>query len=103
VEPLPNPTSDDLARRILQSRNFIEVVMVQLRQYRLNGTSDVREVHHPATSLINIPLDVHCNPIGMAVETSALVTARHIGEAVSGLERELLEDLHHGMPRYLCV
>ena len=76
--------------------------MVEAIEDRLHRTRHVGEVADPTGLLPDGPLDLHPHPEGVSVETGALVTWRHVREEVRGLERELLEDLHHRTPAELA-
>ena len=77
--------------------------MVELLVQRRERSLDVGKVDHPARLRPRLALDVNGHVKRVTVEPSALVIGRDVRQPVRGLERELLEDRDHGMPRYLCV
>ena len=68
--------------------------MVELRVEGLEGGVDLGEVHEPAELGVDLAAHVERDLEGVAVQAGALVLGRHHRQAVGGLERELLEDLH---------
>ena len=97
-------TRDVLARRVVESVDLVEVVVIERVEDRRARGIDVGEVDDPARLVAPARLRRTPRP-----GTSGRAAARTCGPAgtfgkpVRGLEAELLEDLHHGMPRYLWV
>jgi hypothetical protein len=77
--------------------------MVKLRVQGGNRDLDVPEIRHPASLIINWTLHVNLNLVRMTVHPSALVALRDTRKVVCRLEAEFAEDIHYGIPRYLCV
>jgi hypothetical protein len=85
---------EDLARRVLEPFDLVQVVVIQLSQDRLEDARDLSKVHYPASLGSHGPLNVEDNSKGVPMEPTALVATWDMRKAVCGLERELLEDLH---------
>ena len=68
--------------------------MVELVEDGSKGLSDVSEIHDPAQFFVELSLQMQRDPKGVTVKAGALVPLRNVGEAVCGLDAELLEDLH---------
>ena len=61
---------------------------------RCKGFADISEVLHPTELRIYIARHVDRDPERMAVQASAFMVGRHIGQAVRCLNAEFLEDFH---------
>src|SRR5579864_8392472 len=94
AEPVPDPPGDDLARRVAQPLDLVEVVVVEHVEQRLHGVRQLGVVADPAGRFGDRPVHVHRDPVGVAVQPAALVVGRDVREPVGRLEAELLEDLH---------
>ena len=68
--------------------------MVEAVVGRLEGGLQLGEVHEPAEFLVDLAAHVQGDLEGVPVESRALVAGLDHRQAVSGLEREFLEDLH---------
>jgi len=97
-EAIPDPPGKELARRILESGNLVQVVVIQTIEDGSHRTRHVGEVANPTGLLPDWPFDLDPHAERVSVETSAFVIRRHVRETVRGLEPELLEDLHHRTP-----
>src|SRR5690606_11731750 len=76
------------------ARDFVQVVVVELLPYRVEGGLEIAEVHDPARLLGDIAADADAHHEGVSVQTGTLVALRHEGQAVSGFEGEFLIDFH---------
>ncbi len=92
LDLLPDPFGKHLAGWILQTRDVVQVVVVQLLIDGPEKRFDLREVPNPAGMGINVPFDIEGDSERMTMETAALVSCRYVGEAVGCLEDEFLED-----------
>lgn len=91
---MPHPLREVLTGRVLQSLDFIEVVMIEPIVDRLEDLLQVRKVHDPTSGFRHLTLDVDLNTERVAVQTPALVPLGHVGQSVRGLECEFFEDFH---------
>jgi len=96
-DAIPDPPGEELARRILEPGNLVQVVVVETIEDRLHRARHIGEVANPAGLLPDRSIDLDPHPERVSVETGALVVGRDVRETVCGLERELLEDLHIGL------
>ncbi len=84
------------AGRILETRDIVEIVMIELRINRRERGLQICEVEHPAAIGAQWTGDVDGDAKRMTVQAGTLMPRRHIREAVGSLEGEFLEDLHVG-------
>ena len=68
--------------------------MVQTLEDWLHGAAQIVEVLHPAKVTVDRAFHMDGHSVRVTVQPGALVSGGHMREAVRGLERELLEDLH---------
>ena len=71
--------------------------------HRAPRAGQVSEVPNPASIALDRAFYMKRNPEGVPVQTSALVVWFDVRQSMSSFERELFEDLHHGIPRNLWV
>ena len=76
--------------------------MVKLSQKRRKRSLDIEKINHEAGRRLDRSVEPKLDPIGVAMHPVAAVGRRHIGQPMSGLERECLCN-SHGMPISLCV
>lgn len=62
LEPVPDPDGQMLAGWILETRDLVEVVVVELVIQGLERGLEVGEVHHPASLHIEVSGDMDLNP-----------------------------------------
>src|SRR5690349_13482023 len=91
---LPDPARQVLAGRILEARDLVQVVMIELIVDRLKSHAHVREIHDPAAVLVHCSAQVQLDPERMPVQPSALVSRRYVGQPVCGLDGEYSKDVH---------
>ena len=91
---MPDPLGENFAGRILQSRNFIEIIMVQLLIEWLEDGFYLGEITNPAGIWIDFTLDIDRNAKRVAMQTPAFVTVRDVRESMGGLEDKLFEQFH---------
>src|ERR1039457_1630605 len=87
----------------METLYLVEVAVVKSVVERGEGVLDVLEVHDPAAALPDFSCHVDLHAVGVPVQAGALMVGWDVRESVCCLERELFEDLHHAIPRYLCV
>jgi hypothetical protein len=59
---LPNPTREVLASWILQTGNFVEIVMVETVERGLKSDAYVREVHDPTRAGVDLTGEMQLDP-----------------------------------------
>jgi len=55
---------------------------------------DLSKIDHPSHGVVDWSADMDFNPEAMAVETTAFVSCRDVGQAMRSLDREFLENFH---------
>lgn len=94
LQRAPDPGSEILAGRILQSRHFIEVMMVQCIEDRGERLLDLGKVHNPAPLRIDRSRYMDFDTERVAVQARTLVSDRNLGKAVRRFDLENLEQIH---------
>ena len=95
---LENPLRQTLAGGIFQTRNVVQVIVVQLVEQRLKRALDVGKIHHPALRLDEFATEVKFDAKRMAMQPRALVAGRQIGQAMCRFNRKDFEDIHGSGP-----
>ena len=72
--------------------------MVQFLPQWPEGGGDIREIHHPGGFRLHRPFNADPDVKGVAMQSGAFVTFRHVGEPVGGFEIEFLENDHDLTP-----
>ena len=93
-EPGPDPAGDILAGGVVQAGNVVEVVVVQLFEHGFECGLEFGKVHHPAGRLRRLAAHRQPDLERVAVQASALVFRRDVGQPVGGLEVKFLVDFH---------
>jgi len=93
-QPFPQPDRDCLGSRIGEAFDFIEKVVVQPRDQRIDDALQISEVDQPSHPLIDRTTHGHLAPERMPMHAAAFVPLRHIGQIMSGLESEILDQLN---------
>jgi len=96
----PDPARQNLAGRVFETLDLVQVVVVEPKPNRLAGFPDVGKVDDPAELGIRLAFDIDPNAERMAVEAFALVPLGYVRKQVRSLEAELSPDLHAN--RSLC-
>ena len=94
MDPLPNPNREVLARRIVESVNLVEIVMIESVEEWLKGTLHICEVDHPTGLRSDRASHVDLDPERMSVEPAALVPRWDVRQPMRRLNREFFEDIH---------
>ena len=68
--------------------------MIQLLVKGLEGSLQVREVHHPTGGLRRIAGNGQADLEGVAVQARAFMPCGYVGETVGGLKVKFLVDFH---------
>ena len=93
---LPDPLRKPLAGGIFQSRNVVEIAMIELLEDRREGLFDVGEVHDPAHLRVGFAAHMHFDAERVAVQARALVRRRNVRKPVRRFDLKDLEDVHGG-------
>ncbi len=95
-EAIPQPAGEDLARRVLQALDVVQVVVIKPGEERRPRVVQPLVVDEPARLLVHLARHRHLDAIAVTVQLGALVARRHPGQPVGGFEPELLHeaDLH---------
>src|SRR5258706_6401421 len=94
LELAPDPHGQHLAGGILESRDLVQVTVIEGLEHLGHRLAQVGEIAHPAGLGRHRPRHVDADDKGMAVQPGALVPCGHVGQAVRGLDAEGFEDLH---------
>jgi len=68
--------------------------MIELIEQGLEGSAQIRKIHHPSGFLTDRTTDVYFNSERMPVHAGTLVSFRNVGQAVSGFDLENAENIH---------
>lgn len=99
MQLLPDPAREILAGGIFQSRDLVEIVMIEAVEGGLERGAHIGEVHYPAAVRIHRAADVYFDPEGMTMQARALVACRNVGQAMRGFNREYAEYVHAALRR----
>ena len=101
---VPDPAGEVLARRVLEPVDLVEVVVVEAVDAAgcMAHLMSAKSMTQPAV-LVDSPATWTATRYEWPWSRAHLWPVGHVRQAVGRLERELLEDLHHGIPRYLWV
>src|SRR5512132_1518833 len=89
LQAIPDPAGEQLARRVLEAGEVVQVVVIELGVERGPGVVEVAVVEEPAGLLVHGAGDGDLDFEAVAVEARALVAGGDLGEQVSRLEAEL--------------
>ena len=70
--------------------------MIEHVEHRLENFRDTAEVHQPAVSKADGPLEMEPHSVAMSMNPATLVVNRHLGESMGRLKTVFLEDFHGG-------
>jgi hypothetical protein len=90
---LPDPDCNQLRRGILQAWDFIEEIVVQLFDDRVDCALEIGKVHDPPRMGVDFAAYSDLPAERVAVHSPALVAVGHVRQEVSGLETEVLDEL----------
>ena len=94
LDLVPDPLSNHLAGRILQARDVVQVIVVELFIERLEDRLDLGKVADPACMRIERAGQVQCDLERVAMQAPALMPVGYVRQAVGGFEREFFENFH---------
>lgn len=86
---VPEPPRQVLARGVLEPRHVVQVVVVEQVVQRLPNQVDIAEVDEPARFRVDATMDAKLDFEAVTMQARALVTRRHLRQAMGGLEAEL--------------
>ena len=89
-QPSPDPDGDPLAGRVLETRKFVEIPVIQPLPDRLERSGNLRVIHQPTQSGVAFARDNNLDLEAMTVETPAFVRLREMGQSVRRFELENL-------------
>lgn len=95
-EMAPDPAGEVFAGGVFEAGDVVEVAVVELVVEGAEGGFEVGEIHDPSGGSADGAGDMDGHVEGVSVEAGALVVGGDVGEAVSRLEGEFLEDFHVG-------
>ena len=90
LQAIPDPHSHVFAGGILQTVNFVEIMVIQLLPERLKRYGDIGVIDHPAKFGIALALDHNLCLKTVAVQSAALVILRQVRQVMRCLELESL-------------
>ncbi len=90
----PDPLGKNLAGRVLEAFDLVQVVVVEPQPERFEGLGEIREVDDPAELGVRLSLYIDPNAKRVAVQTFALVPLGYVRKQVRSLEPKLSPDLH---------
>src|SRR5690349_16484568 len=97
-ELAPDPDRESLGRRVLESCDVVEQIVVEAMHQRIDGAAKVGEVDHPAEVRVDGTADCDFAAKRVAVDATTLVSFRHIRKKVCGFEAKVfyeLDDVGH--------
>lgn len=94
LESFPDPASEHFTGGIVQSRDVVEIVVVELIVEGLEGCLHVGKVHYPPSPRVEVAGHMDFHSEAMAVQLGALVARRNIWQTVCGFDGEDFEDVH---------
>src|SRR5581483_7114957 len=98
----PNPHRDVFCCRILKARDLVQTLVIERLHDVGKGCFQIEKVRHKSRRGVDWPLELHLDPIGVAVKTAATMARWHIRKPVSCFKLEGLGYLHR-IPRCLWV
>jgi hypothetical protein len=91
---VPDPLGEDLAGRIFQAWDVIQVVVIKALIQRFEDRLDLGKVTNPASVRIYITGQMNTDLKGVTVQAAALVALRNMRQPVRRLKRKLFENIH---------
>ena len=89
IQLFPKPTGHQLDRGIFQSRDIVEVRVVELLHNRSHRSADEGMVIKPSGLGIHLALDRNLNGECVAVDASTLVARWDLGQTLRGFDNEI--------------
>lgn len=92
-----------LAGGIFQTRDFVQVVVIELIVQRLERAPDIGEIHHPPLVRLNRAGDVYFDAKRVAMKTVTLVLRRHMRQPMGRLKGKDFEYFQRKVPCDGCA
>ncbi len=93
-QPLPDPARQVFASWIFQTRDVVEIMVIELIEQGLERFFEIGEIHDPAAVATGIAGHVHFDPERMPVQAAALVIFGHVWQTMRRFNLKALEDFH---------
>ena len=90
LQAIPDPHSHVFAGGILQTVNFVEIMVIQLLPKRLERCGDIGVIDHPAKFGIALALDHDLRLKTVPVQPAAFVILREVWQVMRCLELKCL-------------
>jgi len=90
--PLPDPDRDIFRRRIFETFDVVQILMVEPLEERLECGLDCEEIGDKARHRIDRPFEPQFHAIRMAVQAAAAMAFAGVGQFVRRLETKCLRD-----------
>jgi hypothetical protein len=90
--PLPDPNRNIFRRRIFETCDVVQILMVELLKQRLECSFNGEEIGHKARHRIDRPFEPKFHAIRMTVQAPAAMAFAGIGQFVRRLETKCLRD-----------
>ena len=87
-----------LTGRVFESVDIVQVVVVELVQQWIERLLDLVEINDPTRLGVYGALNGDTDPIGVTVQTLALVALGDLGQPMSRLKAKICVQLHNGIP-----
>ena len=93
-QPVPDPARQVFAGRVFQTRDIVEIVVVELIEQGLKRRFQFGEIHDPTAVATGIAGHMHFDPERMPVQASALMIFRHVWQSMRRFDLKAFEDFH---------
>ncbi|AHY45108.1 hypothetical protein UIB01_10405 [Stutzerimonas decontaminans] len=94
LELIPDPFCQVFASRVFQTRDVVQIVVIEQFVQRLEYGFYFAEITNPACMQIDRTTDIQRDPERMAVQPSTFVPLRHVGQAVGRFECKFFKYFH---------
>lgn len=91
---LPDPDGDIFRRRIFQSRDVVEAMVIELLYKKAKRFLHVEEIHYESGVRIDCPFQHDLDAIGMTMHPMTAMCLRDVWKSVRCLELKCLGYLH---------
>ena len=94
LQLFPYPASEIFARRVVQSRNVVQVVVIELFEDGFETGFEFGKVHHPSGRFRSIAFCTQSYMERVSVQARTLVSLRDIGQAMGCFKVKLFVYFH---------
>ena len=91
---VPNPTRQHLARRVLETWDFVQIVMIELVVQRLPNLIKIAKINEPTGLRVGVADDRELDLERMTMETCTFVPLWDLRQAMRRLETKLVNQSH---------